>query len=106
MSGQVVRSDRGAVQVAETETEVRVAGRMMLQRAQGRLPFATIRDRDAEVQLFVSQGVLGKEPFAAFNDLDLGDWIGVTGTVMVTKKGELSVKVTGYELLGKALRPR
>jgi lysyl-tRNA synthetase class 2 len=90
---------------AETDTEVSVAGRIMLKRAQGRLTFATIRDRDGEIQLFVSQGVLGKEPFGAFNDLDRGDWIGVRGTVMVTKKGELSVKVTGYELLGKALRP-
>ncbi len=42
---------------------------------------------------------------AAFNDLDRGDWIGVVGTVMTTKKGELSVKVEQFELLSKALRP-
>jgi len=89
----------------ETEVEVHVAGRVMLKREQGRLTFVTLRDRDGEVQLFVSQGVLGKEPFAAFNDLDLGDWLGVTGTVMTTRKGELSVKVSGYTLLAKALRP-
>ena len=90
---------------AETEVAVSVAGRIMLRRPQGRLTFASIRDRDGEVQLFVSQGVLGKEAFVAFNDLDRGDWVGVTGTVMSTKKGELSVKVTGYQLLSKALRP-
>ncbi|MEI7593676.1 MAG: lysine--tRNA ligase [Actinomycetes bacterium] len=89
----------------ETDAEVRVAGRVMLKRGQGRLTFVTLRDRDGQVQLFVSQGLLGKEIFAEFNDLDRGDWIGVVGTIMVTKKGELSVKVTGYELLSKALRP-
>jgi lysyl-tRNA synthetase class 2 len=89
----------------ETDVEVRIAGRLMLKREQGRLTFATLRDREAEVQLFVSQGVLGKERFGGFNDLDRGDWVGAVGTVMVTKKGELSVKVTGFELLAKALRP-
>jgi len=89
----------------ETEVEVQVAGRGMLKREQGRLTFVTLRDRDGEVQLFVSQGVLGREDFAAFNDLDLGDWLGVCGTVMTTRKGELSVKVFSHLLLAKALRP-
>jgi lysyl-tRNA synthetase class 2 len=89
----------------ETDTVVRVAGRLMLKREQGRLTFGQLRDRSGEVQLFVTAGVLGKETFAVFNDLDRGDWVGVEGTVMVTKKGELSVKVTSFELLAKALRP-
>jgi lysyl-tRNA synthetase class 2 len=101
-----LRTEFGSLEAgAETDVEVRVAGRIMLRRPQGRLTFATIRDRDGEVQLFVSQGVMGKEPFGAFNDLDRGDWVGVTGTVMSTKKGELSVKVTSCQLLSKALRP-
>jgi hypothetical protein len=49
--------------------------------------------------------VIGDESHAAFDDLDLGDWVGAEGTVMKTKKGELSVKVTRFELLAKALRP-
>lgn len=89
----------------ETETRVSIAGRIMLKREQGRLTFAQLRDRSGEVQLFVTQGVLGKESFAEFNDLDRGDWVGATGTVMATKKGELSVKVDGFELLSKSLRP-
>ena len=89
----------------ERDSTVRVAGRLMLKREQGRLSFGQLRDRSGEIQLFVSAGVIGKEMLAAFNDLDRGDWIGVTGTIMVTKKGELSVKVTSYELLSKALRP-
>lgn len=101
-----IRAEHGGLEAGtETEVEVRVAGRLLLKREQGRLTFATLRDRDAELQLFVSQGVLGKEAMAAFNELDRGDWVGAEGTVMVTKKGELSVKVTGFELLSKSLRP-
>ena len=90
---------------AETDVDVRVAGRLMLKRDQGRLSFGQLRDRSGEVQLFVSAGVIGKDRLAAFDDLDRGDWIGVEGTVMVTRKGELSVKVTEFTLLAKALRP-
>ncbi len=101
-----LRESFGSLEAGEeTDTVVRVAGRLMLKREQGRLTFGQLRDRSGEVQLFVSAGVLGKETFATFNDLDRGDWVGVEGTVMVTKKGELSVKVTSFELLSKALRP-
>ncbi len=90
---------------AETDDVVHIAGRMMLRRNQGKLCFATVRDGTGEVQLFVSKGQLGDAAFDAFLDLDLGDWLGATGTVMRTRKGELSVKVTSVELLSKALRP-
>jgi lysyl-tRNA synthetase, class II len=90
---------------AETDQRVKVAGRIMLKREQGRLTFANMRDRSGEVQLFVAQGALGKERFAEFNDLDRGDWVGVEGVVMVTKKGELSVRIDQFDLLAKALRP-
>jgi lysyl-tRNA synthetase class 2 len=89
----------------ETDERVRVAGRLLLIRRQGRLTFATLRDRDDQVQLFVSQKVIGDDGLAAFNDLDLGDWVGVDGVVMTTNKGELSVRVDRFELLAKALRP-
>ena len=89
----------------ETETVVNVAGRMMLLRNQGKLIFATIRDGDGSIQLFISKGAVGDEEFAAITDFDLGDWIGVEGIVMKTKKGELSVKVSNAVLLAKSLRP-
>ena len=102
----VVREEFGSLEAgAETETVVRLAGRLMLKREQGRLTFGQLRDRTGEVQLFVSAGVLGKENFSEFNDLDRGDWVGVEGLVMSTKKGELSVKVTSWQMLSKALRP-
>ena len=89
----------------ETEVQVAVAGRVMLMREQGKLIFATMRDRGGEIQLFVSKAAVGDDLFARFSDLDLGDWVGVEGLVMTTRKGELSVKVTGFELLSKAVRP-
>jgi len=89
----------------ETDVPVRVAGRILLLRRMGKLTFATIRDQSGAVQLLVSRRDLGDDAHAAFDELDLGDWVGVDGTVMTTRKGELSVKVTGFALLAKALRP-
>jgi len=89
----------------ETDDDVRVAGRLLLIRRQGKLTFATLRDGTAAVQLFVSESVAGPEVHHAFDELDLGDWVGAEGTVMRTKRGELSVKLRSFELLAKALRP-
>jgi lysyl-tRNA synthetase class 2 len=91
---------------ASTDDVVRVAGRVLLKRAQGRLTFAKMRDGSGELQLFVSQGVLGADDFSRFgNDIERGDWVGVEGKVMKTKLGELSVNVSSFQLLSKALRP-
>ena len=85
---------------------VRVAGRVLLKRAQGKLIFAKIRDGSGDLQLFVSQGELGAEEFARFGDeIERGDWVGVEGKVMKTKLGELSVNVQSLQLLSKSLRP-
>jgi lysyl-tRNA synthetase class 2 len=101
-----LHDEYGALEAGmETEDVVRVAGRLLLIRRQGKLTFATMRDGTGTVQLFVSRAVIGDEQHTAFDDLDLGDWVGAEGTVMTTKKGELSVKVTGFTLLAKALRP-
>lgn len=89
----------------ETDDPVSVAGRIMLKRDSGKLVFATIRDRSGDVQLFISKAVVGDDEFAAVKALDLGDWVGVDGTVMTTRKGELSVKPDRVELLSKAIRP-
>jgi len=89
----------------ETGDPVAVAGRIMLKRDSGKLVFATIRDRSGDLQLFISKAVVGDDAFAAIKRLDLGDWVGATGTVMTTRKGELSVKPDSIELLAKAVRP-
>jgi lysyl-tRNA synthetase class 2 len=89
-----------------TDDVVRVAGRVLLLRNQGKLVFATVRDGSDTLQLFVSKGELGDDAFARFVDeIDRGDWVGVSGTVMKTKRGELSVKASEFHLLSKALRP-
>jgi len=90
---------------SETGVTVRVAGRLLLIRRQGKLVFATLRDGTAAIQLFVSQGEVGEEQLATFAKFDLGDWVGVEGEVMTTRRGELSVKVRSFQLLAKALRP-
>ena len=101
-----LRAAHGALEAGtETETSVAIAGRVLLMRDSGKLIFATVRDRDDEVQLFVSKAVVGDDQFEALRDLDLGDWVGVHGTVMTTRKGELSVKVQRFQLLSKAMRP-
>ncbi len=89
----------------ETDDRANVAGRLILIRRQGKLTFATLRDRTGDIQLFVSRAVVGEEDQRAFDDLDRGDVIGAEGTIMTTRKGELSVKVDRFELLAKALRP-
>jgi lysyl-tRNA synthetase, class II len=91
---------------AATDDVVRVAGRVLLKRPQGRLVFANVRDGSGQLQLFVSRGVLGADAFTRFGEeVDRGDWVGVEGKVMKTKLGELSVNVSSFQMLAKALRP-
>jgi lysyl-tRNA synthetase len=87
-----------------TDERVSLAGRLALVRRQGGLTFAQLRDRTGAIQLFVDTAVLGAERHHAFDDLDRGDWVGVEGVVMTTRRGELSVRVERFALLGKALR--
>ncbi|KAA0232201.1 MAG: Lysine--tRNA ligase [Acidimicrobiales bacterium] len=89
----------------ETDYKVKLAGRIVLMRGHGKLVFADLRDRTGSIQLFVSKSVVGADELSAFENLDLGDWVGVEGTVMASKRGELSVKLNGFEVLAKCLRP-
>lgn len=89
----------------ETGQTVTVAGRIRNLRAMGKLTFAVLSDVSGTIQLFVDKRGLGEDSFAAFSDLDMGDWIGATGEVIATRKGELSVRINAFELLAKALRP-
>jgi lysyl-tRNA synthetase, class II len=101
-----IRWAHGALEPGtETDAAVAVAGRVMLLRRQGKLQFGTLRDRSGEIQLFISLGEVGDDLFGRIENLDLGDWVGVHGTVMTTRKGELSVKVSALELLAKTIRP-
>ncbi|MGF1616447.1 MAG: lysine--tRNA ligase [Acidimicrobiia bacterium] len=90
---------------AHTEEQVAVAGRVMLHRSFGKLQFATIKDMTGTIQLFVDRGHIGDDLAVAFGQVDLGDWVGASGTVMTTRKGELSVQIDDFVILQKSLRP-
>ncbi|HSQ21706.1 MAG TPA: amino acid--tRNA ligase-related protein, partial [Coriobacteriia bacterium] len=89
----------------EVADEVAVAGRLVAKRDQGKALFLVLRDTTGEIQLFCRVNVLGEEAFAAAADLDLGDWVGASGTVLRTRRGELSVAPSAVRLLSKSLRP-
>jgi lysyl-tRNA synthetase class 2 len=88
----------------ETESRKAVAGRIVLLRRQGRLSFATLRDATGDIQLLLSQGVMG-QGYEVIELLDLGDIVGAEGPVVKTKRGELSIKAERLTLLTKAHRP-
>jgi lysyl-tRNA synthetase class 2 len=89
-------------ELAETAT---IAGRMMTKRGKGKVGFAHIQDRTGQIQIYVRKDAVGEEAYEIYKHADLGDFWGVTGEVMRTDMGELSIKATKVTLLSKALRP-
>ncbi|MGB7500983.1 MAG: lysine--tRNA ligase [Azonexus sp.] len=85
--------------------EVKVAGRMMLKRVMGKASFATLQDLSGRIQIYITRDRLGEEVYADFKTWDLGDILGVVGTLMKTKTGELTIQATEIRLLTKSLRP-
>lgn len=84
---------------------VSVAGRVMSKRDMGKSSFCDIQDRDGRIQLYVRINEVGEDKYASFKKLDIGDLLGVSGTVFRTRMGEISIKVDDYVLLSKSLRP-
>lgn len=84
---------------------VSVAGRLMSKRDMGKSSFCDIQDRDGRIQLYARINDLGEEKYAGYKKLDIGDLIGVTGTVFKTRMGEISVRIDDFTLLAKSLRP-
>jgi len=97
-------ADKDAAAVEAAARRVRVAGRVMLKRGQGKVSFIQIQDMSGRVQLFVQANALG-ETYEALKTWDIGDIVGAEGPLMRTKTGELSVKVERLRLLTKSLRP-
>jgi lysyl-tRNA synthetase class 2 len=98
----------GALDKAALETEgaqVALAGRMMLKRVMGKASFATLQDSTGRLQVYVANDVAGEAAHEAFKHWDLGDIVGVQGTLFKTNKGELTVNAKTLRLLVKALRP-
>ena len=88
---------------AETDTVVTIASRLMLRRDQGKLAFGSLQDSSGRIQLFAM--AKSTPDFDGFTSLSIGDWIAVTGIVMMTRRGELSVRVDEWAVLAPAGRP-
>src|SRR5262245_32341543 len=89
----------------ETAAQVRIAGRVTLIRRHGGLIFATMVDHSGSIQLFVDRQTIGPDEHRRFDRLRSGDWLGASGTVIVTRRGELSVKLSSFMVLSRAARP-
>jgi lysyl-tRNA synthetase class 2 len=98
----------GALDKAALEAKAagaKVAGRMMLKRVMGKASFATLQDGSGRIQIYVANDVAGEVAHEAFKHWDLGDIVGVEGTLFKTNKGELTIHAKSLRLLVKALRP-
>lgn len=84
--------------------EVSIAGRMMLKRIMGKASFCNVSDLKGNIQVYVARDAIGEEPYAAFKKFDVGDIVGVKGTVFKTQKGEISVHASKVVLLSKSLQ--
>jgi lysyl-tRNA synthetase, class II len=84
---------------------VAVAGRLVVIRDMGKSQFVKLLDQQGVIQLYVKKDLVGDEAYAAFKKLDLGDFLGASGTLFQTKTGEVTVRVERYTLVAKALRP-
>ncbi len=104
-TGQIRAAHPDLAADTTTAERVVVAGRVVLKRDMGKLKFATIRDRDGDLQLVFAQASMSEDRFALLDEVDLGDIIGAEGTVGTTRRGELSVFVERWAMLTKALRP-
>src|SRR5215475_1231185 len=97
---------RDLAQDTATGERVGVTGRVMLYRTGGKLCFATIRDGSGAIQVMISRDRAGDQVLAAWkSDVDLGDHVGVTGEVITSRTGELSVLADSFAITAKALRP-
>ncbi|MBQ6817460.1 MAG: lysine--tRNA ligase [Bacilli bacterium] len=89
----------------EVDIPVVIAGRIMTKRGKGKAGFMHIQDKFGQIQVYVKLDNVGEESYELFDKADLGDIVGIEGTVMRTNMGELSVKADKYIHLVKALRP-
>lgn len=92
-------------QLQDLDVHVKIAGRIMTKRRQGKAGFMHIQDVDGQIQIYVRKDEVGEEQYEIFKKNDIGDIVGIEGTVMKTDHGQLSVRAKVYTHLSKALRP-
>lgn len=107
MAGEIMEQYDGLTkeELDEKQVKVSIAGRIMAKRVMGKASFAHIQDLSGKIQIYVRQDSVPEADYAAFNVLDLGDIIGVTGEVFKTKTGETTIKAESLVVLSKSLYP-
>ncbi|MCB0863338.1 MAG: lysine--tRNA ligase [Solirubrobacterales bacterium] len=100
----VLAAHEGLEAGAETDSVHRITGRITARRGHGKAAFIDLRDATGQIQVHAKADVLG-DPYALLDDLDLGDFIGVEGRAIVTRRGQLSIEAGSWQVLAKALRP-
>ncbi|MEX0972717.1 MAG: lysine--tRNA ligase [Solirubrobacterales bacterium] len=104
--GEVRVAHEGLAAGIETDSRHRVAGRIVARRGHGKAAFLDLRDGSGQIQLHATAEKLGEEAYELLVDLDLGDFVGVEGTALATRRGgELSLAIDHWRLLAKSLRP-
>ena len=94
-----------AEQLEKDEIHVRIAGRIMIRRGQGKTAFCVLRDQTGDIQVYFKRDELPENEWALFKLVDIGDILGIEGTVFTTHTGELTVRVLHFTMLSKSLRP-
>lgn len=94
-----------AERLEKDETHVRIAGRIMIRRGQGKTAFCVLRDQTGDIQVYFKRDELPENEWALFKLVDIGDILGIEGTVFTTHTGELTVRVLHFTMLSKSLRP-
>ncbi len=97
-------ADQSKEELETQQIEVTIAGRIMAKRGQGKASFSHIQDRTGKIQIYVREDQVGEESYEIFDMCNIGDLIGITGSVFKTNKGETTVKAKEFTLLTKSLR--
>ncbi len=104
-SDEIKEKYAGLEMEERSEENVSIAGRIMLKRIMGKASFAHILDAHGTIQVYIKKDDVGDEVYASFKSLDIGDIVGIKGTVFKTKTGEITVRVEYLILLAKSLNP-
>jgi len=91
--------------IAEKNIPVSIAGRLLTIRNMGNSSFANLHDESGNIQIYLQKKQVGEDSYLLFNNLDLGDIVGIEGALFKTKTGELTVNTSSIMLLSKSLRP-
>jgi lysyl-tRNA synthetase class 2 len=100
-----IKKDFASAGAERSPEEISTAGRLMAMRLHGKAGFADLQDREGKVQVYFKLDELGKDKFDLFKSIDRGDIVGIKGHVFRTKMGEITVAISDFEILSKALEP-